>query len=153
MAWPLDLLEKHCTLWGKGSLLTRLTSHVNGPACPGADELPQGSAAAASSAEGGGVICQLFSDHLRGAQGVLPYAPIGRPGETKEEEYQFLACLLLSGIFTCLPGTRSDHLRSSVQFADPSRLLQQMSVCFWETLIMPQMHILACLEEATSFFV
>lgn len=51
-AWPLIVLEKHCKLWGKGSLLTRLPSWVSAAACAGVDELSQGSAAAASPARG-----------------------------------------------------------------------------------------------------
>ena len=51
-AWPLILLEKHCKLWGKGSLLTGLPLWVSAAARPGVDELSQGSAAAASPARG-----------------------------------------------------------------------------------------------------
>lgn len=52
LSQPLILLEKHRKLWGKGVLLTRLTSRVSGPACLGADALSQVSAAVVSSAEG-----------------------------------------------------------------------------------------------------
>lgn len=51
-AWPLILLEKHCKLWGKGSLLTCLTSWVSAAACPGVDELSRGPVTCASSARG-----------------------------------------------------------------------------------------------------
>lgn len=51
-AWPLILLEKQCKLWGKGSLLTRLTSWVSAAACPGVDALSPGSAATAPPARG-----------------------------------------------------------------------------------------------------
>lgn len=52
-AWPLILLEKHCKLWEKGSLLTSLTSQVSTAASLGVDELSPGSAAPTSSASAG----------------------------------------------------------------------------------------------------
>lgn len=51
-AWPLILLEEHCKLWGKGSLLAFLTFRVSAAACLGVDELSQGSVTTTSSARG-----------------------------------------------------------------------------------------------------
>ena len=89
-----------------------------------------------------GMICQPFSDHLTGAQGVLCYdAPTGRPGETEEEEeYQFAVCLLLPSIFTCLQ--KHAHTTSAALSSLPAlpSSFMQMPVCSWETLVVPQIH-------------
>lgn len=136
-AWPLILLEKHCKLQGKGSLLTRLTSRVSAAACPGLDELSPGSAASAFPARGA-VFCRTFSGHVVGAPGVRRCVLIGKPGERRERKSTSLkfACCFQAYPPACQKQAPSISaaLFSVLTLRGP---FIHLPLCFWETLIIP----------------
>lgn len=129
IAWPLNLLEKHCKLW-KGQPVNSSDFSSQWTCLPRSWWASSGLCSCCFLCRGGWADLPTFlrsSDRSSGSVALCAHWET-RGNRREEEEYRFLACLLLLSIFTCLPETRSDHLSSSVQFADPSRLLHT-NVC------------------------
>ena len=149
-AQPLNLLEKRCKLWGKGSLLTWLTLWVSTAACTGAEEpcRPCFLCEGLWSADLSQIIWwELREWRIR--------RTLGERVRQKRKKNANLQLPMLSSISTCPPETSSPYPPQlcSVCLALCGTFIR-MALCFWETLNTPQTqgaswesHIFFCLKD------